>query len=222
MQTNNYDYLFKIIIIGDSNIGKSSILYRFSDDVFNNKYISTIGVDFKIKTIVIDNKIIKLQIWDTAGQERFRTITTSYYRGSHIIILCYDTTDRNTFLNLTTWLNEISKYASNNVNIIICGTKNDIEEKRQVSYEEAKTFANIKGYVFYETSSKENINIDEMFINSSKILLNKFLATIEKKEKEENDEIKQNEIINNKNNKNISIEHKNNDFTDILQKKCCF
>ena len=92
-----YDYLFKLLLIGDSGVGKSSLLLRFSDDTYETNFNSTIGVDFKIKTVDLDDKVIKLQIWDTAGQERFRTITSSYYRGAHGIIVVYDTTDNETF-----------------------------------------------------------------------------------------------------------------------------
>ena len=106
METDiNYDYLFKILLIGDSGVGKSCLILRFAENMFIDSYISTIGVDFKIKTISLFGKIVKLQIWDTAGQERFRTITTSYYRGSHAILIVYDITSMESFRNVTSWLN---------------------------------------------------------------------------------------------------------------------
>lgn len=177
----DYDYLFKIIIIGDSGIGKSAILFRFADDAYNESYISTIGVDFKIKTILINGKIIKLQIWDTAGQERFRTITTSYYRGSHMIFLCYDITDRQTFLNVEEWIKEIKKYANHNVKVILCGTKSDLKIKRQISYEEGKSLAEKNNFGFYETSAKNDVGVTELFEKTSSELLTEFTKELNEK-----------------------------------------
>jgi Ras-related protein Rab-1A len=181
LDRTEYDYLFKIIIIGDSGIGKSAILFRFADDLYNDGYISTIGVDFKIRTILVNGKIVKLQIWDTAGQERFRTITTSYYRGSHIIFMCYDITDRKTFSNLNMWKNEIKKFANLNIKVVLCGTKMDLSSQRQVSEEEGNTFAINNGYTFFEVSAKYNKNIDELFEKTSEELLNNFLIELKNK-----------------------------------------
>ncbi|KAL8181159.1 UNVERIFIED_CONTAM: Ras- protein Rab-1A [Gekko kuhli] len=114
-----YDYLFKLLLIGDSGVGKSCLLLRFADDTYTESYISTIGVDFKIRTIELDGKTIRLQIWDTAGQERFRTITSSYYRGAPGIIVVYDVTDQESFNNVKQWLQEIDRYASENVNKLL-------------------------------------------------------------------------------------------------------
>jgi Ras-related protein Rab-1A len=214
----NYDYLFKIIIIGDSGIGKSAILFRFADDMYNDSYISTIGVDFKIKTIFINGKMIKLQIWDTAGQERFRTITTSYYRGSHMIFLCYDITDRETFTNLNIWVNEIKNLASGNVRVIVCGTKLDLAHKRQVSKQEGQTFADTYGFDYYETSAKQNKNIDELFEKSSEKMLSNFLSLLNNNSNNSNNLITtKKQILSNSN--TISIGTRN--FKDEVQKKCC-
>ncbi|KAJ2053920.1 Ras- protein Rab-1A, partial [Coemansia sp. S155-1] len=135
------DYLFKLLLIGDSGVGKSCLLLRFADDTYTESYISTIGVDFKIRTIELEGKTVKLQIWDTAGQERFRTITSSYYRGAHGIIVVYDITDNTTFGDVKQWLQEIDRYASEGVNKLLVGNKRDLEDARQVDYTAAKEFA---------------------------------------------------------------------------------
>jgi Ras-related protein Rab-1A len=158
-----YDYLFKLLLIGDSGVGKSCLLLRFADDTYTESYISTIGVDFKIRTIELDAKTVKLQIWDTAGQERFRTITSSYYRGAHGIIIVYDVTDRQSFQNVEHWLKEIDKYATGNVNKLLVGNKSDLQSKKVVSYEEAKEFADKHGFKFLETSAKNSHNVEQAF-----------------------------------------------------------
>lgn len=158
-----YDYLFKILIVGDSATGKSSILLRFSDDTYDESYISTIGVDFKIRTMKQGDKIIKLQIWDTAGQERFRTITSSYYRGSHGIIIVFDISDLESFKNVKKWFQEIDRYSRKDVCRILVGNKCDLKNKREVDRERAETFATQNGMEYFETSAKDNININLIF-----------------------------------------------------------
>ena len=164
----DYDYLFKLLLIGDSGVGKSSLLLRFADDTFTESYISTIGVDFKIRTIELDNKMIKLQIWDTAGQERFRTITSSYYRGAQGIIVVYDVADKESYQNVKQWLHEIDRYASENVKKLLVGNKCDLVDKRQVTYEEAVEEAAEMGTTFLETSAKNKLNVEEAFIAMAK------------------------------------------------------
>ncbi|XP_045788389.1 ras-related protein RABD2b isoform X1 [Trifolium pratense] len=190
-----YDYLFKLLLIGDSGVGKSCLLLRFADDSYLDSYISTIGVDFKIRTVEQDGKTIKLQIWDTAGQERFRTITSSYYRGAHGIIVSifklvvrqqfpfyvilgnngviflfnllqvvYDVTDQESFNNVKQWLNEIDRYASENVNKLLVGNKSDLSESKVVSSETAKAFADEIGIPFMETSAKNASNVEQAFM----------------------------------------------------------
>ncbi|XP_009108332.2 ras-related protein RABD2c [Brassica rapa] len=159
-----YDYLFKLLLIGDSGVGKSCLLLRFADDSYLDSYISTIGVDFKIRTVEQDGKTIKLQIWDTAGQERFRTITSSYYRGAHGIIVTYDVTDQESFNNVKQWLNEIDRYASENVNKLLVGNKCDLTSQKVVSTETAKAFADELGIPFLETSAKNATNVEEAFM----------------------------------------------------------
>ncbi|KAK5846463.1 hypothetical protein PVK06_002753 [Gossypium arboreum] len=158
------DYLFKLLLIGDSGVGKSCLLLRFADDSYLESYISTIGVDFKIRTVEQDGKTLKLQIWDTAGQERFRTITSSYYRGAHGIIIVYDVTDQASFNNVKQWLNEIDRYASGNVNKLLVGNKCDLTAKKVVSYETAKAFADDLGIPFMETSAKNATNVEQAFM----------------------------------------------------------
>ena len=159
-----YDHLFKLLLIGDSGVGKSCLLLRFADDTYTESYISTIGVDFKIRTIEIGGKQIKLQIWDTAGQERFRTITSSYYRGAHGIIVVYDVTDQASFSNVKQWLQEIDRYACENVNKLLVGNKCDLTTKKVVDFNTAKEFADGLGIPFLETSAKNSTNVEEAFI----------------------------------------------------------
>jgi len=163
---SEYDYLFKLLLIGDSGVGKSCLLLRFADDTYTESYISTIGVDFKIRTIELDGKVIKLQIWDTAGQERFRTITSSYYRGAHGIIVVYDVTDQVSFNNVKQWLQEIDRYACENVNKLLVGNKCDMANKRVVEYNTAKEFAaSLPGPIpFIETSAKIATNVERAFM----------------------------------------------------------
>ena len=135
--SGHYDHIFKILLIGDAGVGKSSILLRFTDDAFEEHLASTIGVDFKVKTVTIGGSTVKLTIWDTAGQERFRTLTSSYYRGCHGVILTYDVNDRQTFTNLKQWLEEGDMYSTSQSSAkMLVGNKIDVGA-REVSVEEA-------------------------------------------------------------------------------------
>jgi len=175
MSTMNpeYDYLFKLLLIGDSGVGKSCLLLRFADDTYTESYISTIGVDFKIRTIELDGKTIKLQIWDTAGQERFRTITSSYYRGAHGIIVVYDVTDQESFNNVKQWLQEIDRYACENVNKRLVGNKCDLTNKKVVDYTSAKEYADQLGIPFLETSAKNATNVEQAFMTMAAEIKNR-------------------------------------------------
>ncbi|KAM7029059.1 ras-related protein Rab-13 isoform 2-T2 [Acridotheres tristis] len=133
-----YDHLFKLLLIGDSGVGKTCLVIRFAEDNFSSTYISTIGIDFKIRTVDIDGKKIKLQVWDTAGQERFKTITTAYYRGAVGIVLVYDITDEKSFENIQNWMKSIKENASAGVERLLLGNKCDMEGRRKVQRDAAE------------------------------------------------------------------------------------
>lgn len=173
----DYDYLFKILLIGNSGVGKSSLLLRFADDTFTDNFMPTIGVDFKIRTLEVDGKTIKLQIWDTAGQERFKTITSSYYKGAHGIIVVYDVTDKESFKNIDTWMNEVEKHASDNVSRILVGNKSDLTDSRQVSTDEGKELSDQYNIRFMETSAKESANVEEAFTLMTKEIKSRVVHT---------------------------------------------
>lgn len=171
----NYDHLIKLLLIGDSGVGKSCLLLRFSEDSFTPSFITTIGIDFKIRTIEIDGKRIKLQIWDTAGQERFRTITTVYYRGAMGILLVYDVTDQKSFDNVKTWFGNVEQHASEDVNKILIGNKCDYDDKRVVSMEQGQALADSLGIPFVEASAKANINVEEAFLSLARQIMKRML-----------------------------------------------
>lgn len=173
MAKKSYDLLFKLLLIGDSAVGKTSILFRFSDNNFTTTFISTIGIDFKIKTVEFDNKKIKLQIWDTAGQERFHTITTSYYRGAMGIMLVYDITNEKSFENIVKWLRNIDEHANEDVVRMILGNKCDLNDKRVITRERGEAIGREYNVKVYETSAKSNINIEKAFMELTKDILKK-------------------------------------------------
>jgi len=160
----DYDYLFKLVLIGDSGVGKSCLLLRFADDAFTESYISTIGVDFRFRTVKIDNKTIKLQIWDTAGQERFRTITSAYYRGADGIIMVFDVTNTESFDHVNDWLKEVNRYAAEGTVKLLVGNKSDRTADKAVTEAQAKEFADELGIPFIETSAKSSKNVEEAFL----------------------------------------------------------
>ncbi len=164
--TTREKYLsFKLVFIGDYNVGKSSILRQFADNTFTDTNMSTIGIDYKIRNIFVDNKLIRLEIWDTAGQERYKSIITKYYRDADGIIMIYDITNKRSFDNIRKWLPELEFNTKKEVDMILIGNKSDIEAKREVEYQNGKQMADLLNIEFMETSAKDNTNIDKIFIN---------------------------------------------------------
>ena len=178
MSGQNYDYLFKILLIGESGVGKTCILLRFSDDTFPTAHQTTVGVDFKQKMINYKEKTIKMQIWDTAGQERFRTLTNSYYKNANGIILAYDVTDENSFLNVKNWLKQVDLLTDPSVCKILIGNKCDVEDqRRKVTFEDGEKLAKEVKIPFFETSAKNSINITHIFNSITKHIIEKIEKT---------------------------------------------
>jgi len=160
---SNYDYLFKVVLIGDSGVGKSNLLSRFTRNEFNLESKSTIGVEFATRSISVDGKTVKAQIWDTAGQERYRAITSAYYRGAVGALLVYDIAKHATYVNVTRWLKELRDHADSNIVIMLVGNKSDLKHLRAVPTDEAKTFATENGLSFIETSALDASNVESAF-----------------------------------------------------------
>lgn len=158
------DYVFKVVLIGDSAVGKSQILSRFARDEFSLDSKATIGVEFQTRTVVIEHKSVKAQIWDTAGQERYRAVTSAYYRGAVGAMLVYDITKRQTFDHVPRWLEELRNHADNNIVIMLVGNKCDLDNLRAVPTEDAKEFAQKEGLFFLETSAMEATNVETAFL----------------------------------------------------------
>jgi Ras-related protein Rab-2A len=169
-----YDYLFKLVVLGDSAVGKSCMVNRFSENQFLHSYDVTIGVEFVSKIINICNKKIKLQIWDTAGQEQFRSIISSYYRNTAGAVICYDSTCRKSFLNVATWYKELQNIADN-PKILLVATKCDLGG-RTVSFSEGENYAKENNMDFIEVSSKSGKNIVEAFTILATIIYKDFIS----------------------------------------------
>ncbi|XP_051524156.1 ras-related protein Rab-35-like [Myxocyprinus asiaticus] len=184
----DYDYLFKLLIIGDSGVGKSSLLLRFADNTFSGSYITTIGVDFKIRTVEINGEKVKLQIWDTAGQERFRTITSTYYRGTHGVIVVYDVTSAESFVNVKRWLHEINQNCDDVCRILV-GNKNDDPGSKVVETNDAQKFAEQMGIRLFETSAKENVNVEDMFNCITELVLKARKESVAKQQQQQQSEV---------------------------------
>nr|AAP85296.1 Rab1a [Babesia bovis] len=167
----DYDHLFKLVLIGDSGVGKSCVLLRFADDTFTDSYITTIGVDFRFRTIEVEGRRVKLQIWDTAGQERFRTITSAYYRGADAIIIVFDITDKLSFENVPSWLQEVEKFAPDGIHKLLIGNKSDQAQARDVDPSEIQEFSELHSTPYVEISAKSGSNVEEAFVSVARRLV---------------------------------------------------
>eukprot|EP00742_Colponemidia_sp_Colp-10_P000591 GILJ01000645.1.p1 GENE.GILJ01000645.1~~GILJ01000645.1.p1 ORF type:complete len:212 (+),score=27.32 GILJ01000645.1:165-800(+) len=168
-----YDHLIKLLLLGDSGVGKSSLLMRLAEDKFTPNFVTTIGVDFKMRTVDIDGKKIKLQVWDTAGQERFRTITPAYYRSAMGVVLVYDITEETTFGNVKYWMRNLEEHASADICKILIGNKCDMTDKRVVETARGKKLADEYNIKFFETSAKASVNVDSCFLTIAREIKSK-------------------------------------------------
>ena len=200
MKINNFSVFFKILLIGDLGVGKSCVILRYVEGDFPGNIMSSIGVDFKTKQIELDDHSIKMQIWDTAGHEKFRTITTSYYKSAQAIIILYDITQKSSFDHIRNWITEIDKFGKQGVLKVIVGNKLDLENNRKISKEDAENLALKYGSKLWEVSAKDNTNIEEMFVDTIKTLLEKNSKIISESSSMGNN-IKLNKNIKNKKNK---------------------
>ena len=171
----NYDYLLKYIIVGDSAVGKSNLLLRFIHDDFKIEYQSTIGVEFDAKNLNIKNKIFRLQIWDSAGQETYRSLTRAYYKNCVCAILVYDISNRESFENISQWVNHCIENSPKKVFMILVGNKCDLIESRQIPFEKGKEMAEKNNMMFFETSAKTGENVEKIFVDSTKEINNKII-----------------------------------------------
>ena len=200
MKINNFSVFFKILLIGDLGVGKSCVILRYVEGDFPGNIMSSIGVDFKTKQIELDDHSIKMQIWDTAGHEKFRTITTSYYKSAQAIIILYDITQKSSFDHIRNWITEIDKFGKQGVLKVIVGNKLDLENNRKISKEDAENLALKYGVKLWEVSAKDNTNIEEMFVDTIKTLLEKNSKIISESSSMGNN-IKLSKYIKNKKNK---------------------
>lgn len=163
--SETFDVACKVMLLGDSGVGKTCVLVRFKDGAFlSGSFISTVGIDYKNKVVDVDGTRVKLQIWDTAGQERFRSITHAYYRDSQALLLLYDVTSESSFENIRAWLSEIYEYASSDVIIMLLGNKADLTNLRVISREQGEQLAKTHNVAFMETSAKSGLNVDLAFM----------------------------------------------------------
>ena len=170
---NKKCYVVRIIIIGDQSVGKTNILNRYVKDEFSEEYAITIGMDFLISNLELDDKIFKLRLWDTAGSERFRSVTKGYYSNSCTSIIVYDITDENSFKSVKNWIEDCQTYASKNINLVLVGNKIDLESERKISKEDGMELATEYGMEFFEASAKTGENIEDIFLRICKTVSKK-------------------------------------------------
>ena len=212
-ETPEYDLTFKIIVLGDSGVGKSCLTIKATQDRFEAIYSPTIGFEFLTYTVQVGDKVIKLQIWDTCGQEVYRSLISSFYRNSSLAILVYSIDDLNSFSNLESWLNELKSQGNVDMNIFLVGNKADLEESRKVTKDEGQTFAEENGIkYFFETSAKTGLNAKEVFTEAAKLLHEQHLKFKDMPSRPESME-----------NLNIAMNNQENaNNSERRTKKCCF
>ncbi|CAD8127175.1 unnamed protein product [Paramecium sonneborni] len=165
-----YEHLIKILLLGNSGVGKTQILLRYSENNFRTGYMCTIGVDFKIKKLQVDDRVVKMQIWDTAGQEKYQTLTQNFYKGAMGILLVFAVNNRDSLKDIDKWMNQIKQHASENIIKILIGNKIDLQD-RSITTEEAQQLATKYGIQYFETSAKDGINVNEAFLQIAKLIL---------------------------------------------------
>lgn len=215
MDSTEPDYLIKIVLIGDTGVGKTNLLSRFSRDQFNPDSKSTIGVEFATKTLELDGKTIKAQIWDTAGQERYRAITSAYYRGAIGALLLYDVSASLTFNSLTRWLKELRENADSNMVVMLVGNKCDLTETRAITTDEGVEFAKSQNLMFIETSARDSTNVQEAFSK----LISEIVSKLASSDIDPENFDPNGAPALGKNTKTVSIS--NNDEADQQKKKGC-
>ena len=169
----NFNYLFKYIIIGDAAVGKSNLLLRYAHGQFKDEYQLTIGVEFGAKNISINDKIYRIQIWDTAGQENFRSITRAYYKNSVCALVVYDITNRDSFNNISNWIEDCKNQSPKTIFMVLVGNKSDLSDKRVISIDEGRELAEKYNMIFFETSAKTGDNVDLIFFKSAEEIAKK-------------------------------------------------
>ena len=167
------DYTFKYIVVGNAFVGKSNIIYRFVQGKFNENYKATINLDFSYKNLKIGDKIYRVQLWDTVGQEEFQSISRGYYKSGVCALVVYDITNRESFNNVSTWVEECKNNGPSTISLVLVGNKIDLEDKRQITYEEGEDYANQNNMQFFETSALNGSNIDKMFNDTVESIIRK-------------------------------------------------